>query len=228
MRKIYFYVIHNTVNEKKYYGVHETDDLEDGYMGSGTAIKRAIKKYGLSCFFKQILHFFDTAEEAYAYEKAIVTEDLIKSGSVYNLTIGGNGGFYHIDSKGVNNPMYGHGDLQKEIQNRPEVKIKKSYAMTINNNFRYANGYVNPIKNTNNYWNNLEKRKNAQIKMSENHVDYNGDKNPFFNKKHTTETLKQLSEKHKNRKRITCPHCNKIGDVSNMARWHMNNCKLRK
>lgn len=24
---------------------------------------------------------------------------------------------------------------------------------------------------------------------------------------------------------VTCPHCNKIGDKSNMKRWHFNNCK---
>ena len=26
---------------------------------------------------------------------------------------------------------------------------------------------------------------------------------------------------------ITCPHCNKSGDKSNMKRWHFNNCKQR-
>jgi hypothetical protein len=28
-------------------------------------------------------------------------------------------------------------------------------------------------------------------------------------------------------KKISCPHCNKIGGVNNMKRYHLDNCKLR-
>jgi predicted GIY-YIG superfamily endonuclease len=27
--------------------------------------------------------------------------------------------------------------------------------------------------------------------------------------------------------KLTCPHCNKIGTVGGMTRWHMNNCKFK-
>lgn len=37
------YKITNSVNSKYYIGVHETDDACDDYMGSGPAIKNAIK-----------------------------------------------------------------------------------------------------------------------------------------------------------------------------------------
>jgi len=44
---------------------------------------------------------------------------------------------------------------------------------------------------------------------------------------------KPFSEEHKaalhvhalNSKQLTCPHCNKVGQFSNMKRWHMDNCK---
>jgi len=26
---------------------------------------------------------------------------------------------------------------------------------------------------------------------------------------------------------VTCPHCNKVGGIIPMKRWHMNNCKLK-
>ena len=37
--------ITNLVNEKIYIGAHQTSDLNDGYMGSGKIIKRAIEKF---------------------------------------------------------------------------------------------------------------------------------------------------------------------------------------
>lgn len=38
---------------------------------------------------------------------------------------------------------------------------------------------------------------------------------------------KRISEACKDRKMPTtkCPHCNKIGDIGNMKRWHFDNCK---
>lgn len=99
--------------------------------------------------------------------------------------------------------------------------------MTNYNLKRYKNGYVNPIKGTNNYWNDTEKAQVARQKMSENHADFNGEKNPFFEKKHSKESLKKMSDSHKKRKRVECNFCKKVGDISNMKRWHFDNCKKR-
>ena len=53
----YLYQIINTVNNKIYIGAHSTNDLNDGYMGSGTAIKRAIKNILLKIFKKRYCSF---------------------------------------------------------------------------------------------------------------------------------------------------------------------------
>lgn len=39
-----------------------------------------------------------------------------------------------------------------------------------------------------------------------------------------TLTKDQIASIHKI---VTCPHCNKIGNISNMKRWHFDNCKLK-
>lgn len=85
----YFYKITNVINNKFYYGVHNTSNIDDGYMGSGFALKKAIIKYGVENFKKDIIKFFETEDEAFAYEKEIVNEDMIKNEDCYNIQIGG-------------------------------------------------------------------------------------------------------------------------------------------
>ena len=85
----YFYKITNNLNGHFYYGVHNTNNLDDGYMGSGIRLQYAYKKYGIENFTKEILKYFDTCEEAFEYEAEIVTEDLVKDYNCYNSTRGG-------------------------------------------------------------------------------------------------------------------------------------------
>lgn len=93
-----YYTIYRTTNQingKCYIGKHQTKDLNDGYMGSGKLIKRAIAKYGIENFSKEILHVFNTEKEMNAKEAEIVTEDFCKNS--YNLCKGGQGGFSYIN-----------------------------------------------------------------------------------------------------------------------------------
>lgn len=53
-----------------------------------------------------------------------------------------------------------------------------------------------------------------------------GEKNPMFGKKHNPDTLIKMQERAKNRRKVKCPHCDKIGTVGNMNRWHFDNCKV--
>ena len=117
----YFYKITNIINGHYYFGVHKTNNLEDGYMGSGKRLKYAIKKYGIENFEREILEFFDTYEEALDFENEIVSEDLVLDKNCYNLKRGGRGGFEStISQKGG----ISAGNLHKERLKDPEI-LKK-------------------------------------------------------------------------------------------------------
>lgn len=85
----YFYRITNNINNHFYYGIHSTDNLDDGYMGSGIRLHYAYKKYGIENFSKDILKYFDTREECAQYEADVVNETLVNNNNCYNMAIGG-------------------------------------------------------------------------------------------------------------------------------------------
>jgi hypothetical protein len=84
------YKITNTINGKFYIGAHKTKNKDDGYMGSGVLITRAIEKYGVENFTKEILFECTSIDEMYNKERECVIVDPTRS---YNLIPGGWGGF---------------------------------------------------------------------------------------------------------------------------------------
>ena len=77
----------NLSNGKTYIGV--TTDFTGYYLGSGSAIKRAIEKYGRQNFFRMEIKRFKTIDEAYQAEMEIVTDELVRNKNNYNLVLGG-------------------------------------------------------------------------------------------------------------------------------------------
>ena len=98
----YLYQITNRVNGKIYVGVHKTEDMNDGYMGSGKIIKRVIEKYGIDNFEKVILETFEDSKSMYAREKEVVNEEFLLREDTYNLRRGGHGGFDYINKNNLN------------------------------------------------------------------------------------------------------------------------------
>ena len=89
MKFHYIYKITNLVTGDIYVGQHTTSNLDDGYMGSGTIIRYAIKKYGADNFKKEIQGFYEDKDELNYMERVIVNKDFLARADVYNLTLGG-------------------------------------------------------------------------------------------------------------------------------------------
>jgi hypothetical protein len=92
-----FYIVYETknlVNGKLYRGAHKTNDLSDGYLGSGKALANAIEKYGIHSFTRRILESCSSVEEMYAVEEQLVDREWIARPDTYNLVVGGTGGWH--------------------------------------------------------------------------------------------------------------------------------------
>ena len=90
----YIYKITNKVNGRFYYGKHCTKNLDDGYMGSGSVLGKAFKKYGIENFEKKILKFFGSDDELCVAEARLVNQDYLDHHpECYNVKPGGKGGF---------------------------------------------------------------------------------------------------------------------------------------
>ena len=153
----YFYKITNLLNEHFYYGIHSTDNLDDGYMGSGKRLHYAYKKYGMQNFKKEILKFFDTCSDAYEYEAEMVTEELVKNLDCYNVQLGGKGwntkGLVSVKDKNGNcflvfkdDPRYLSGELVHVAKGLVTVKDKNGNYFSVSvDDPRYLSGELKHI-----------------------------------------------------------------------------------
>lgn len=145
------------VNKKIYIGLHATKNLNDGYLGSGVFLKKAIKKYGKDNFTKEILFIFNNKKDMITKEKEIVNEGFIKRKDTYNMTKGGFGlstlseserikaikkmkltkqnlNYKKISKKRITNMLNNDPDCFKKIGIKSAIKQKSNY----------KNGYINP------------------------------------------------------------------------------------
>ena len=135
------------VNNKVYVGRHETNNLEDGYIGCGisnqsnvtlnTPFHRAVRKYGYENFKREILEDnILTFEELKQREIFWVAELHTQNKEIgYNISSGGDGGWDHwngtekhremcrvggkksIEIQKINNRVFGFGEYIRNLTN---------------------------------------------------------------------------------------------------------------
>ncbi len=145
---IFIYLIENNINSKKYVGFHSTDNLEDGYMGGGIALKKAYKKYKKKNFTKSILEFCELENWQEREQFWIQKIDTYKNG--YNMTLGGEGtpGINFSDesiakmkktrierglAKGKSNGMFGNNHFAESKRKMGQTRKERGVAKGKNN-----------------------------------------------------------------------------------------------
>ena len=94
-KKFHFtYRTTNLINNRYYLGMHSTNRIDDGYLGSGKRLYYELNKYGRNNFKFEILEQFDSREQLVQAEISLITEQDLKNQNCLNLKQGGSGGFY--------------------------------------------------------------------------------------------------------------------------------------
>lgn len=135
---------------KWYVGMHSTNDLDDGYLGSGTHLQRSIKKYGSDAHTREILEHLPDRERLVEREQELVTREMLSDPLCMNLRTGGTGnipgakaseetakriskGLHAAYASGKRIPHMRDAAIREKnraaqvvAQNRPEVKLNNS------------------------------------------------------------------------------------------------------
>lgn len=188
----------NLINGKIYIGQDSKNN--DNYFGSGDLIKKAIKKYGLINFKKEILCLCETQKELNEMEQKFILDYCSTNKSIgYNICVGGTNGTmlnrkHSVETKQqmseVRIGMKLSDEHKKNISKAHKGKIiseETKKKMSISQKSVIHNPLSEEIK---------EKIRNKKLgkkasnetkkKMSESH---SGEKNHFYGKKHSDETL---------------------------------------
>lgn len=218
----YLYEIKNNINDKIYIGAHRTNELDDGYMGSGKLIKRAIKKYGIDNFTKTILESFDDLEIMFAREREIVNEKFVNRKDVYNIAIGGSGGSILLNRKSFTGPhtteskklMSENSKLRHLTEEQKQKGVDNNWSKTRPEEQRIHARYAAQCS-----LGGLDHlSEDRKLKISESLL-------------HTNRKLRAAGVQHSRtgiiRSKIPCPHCPVSGAKNTMFRWHFDNCKKK-
>ena len=180
----FIYLTVNKINNKKYIGMCKNTHREN-YLGSGTLLKNAIKKYGKENFERIILQECETFQELSGAEKYWIKKyNAVDSDNFYNLTDGGFGGnsdylkeywnnfseqerkicrgWHRKDMSDKNNPMFG--------KKHSEETKRKIGLKSVNRNWRKPNhhGEKNPrAKKAIVIYNDIEKRYDCLKKFAD-------------------------------------------------------------
>jgi hypothetical protein len=182
-QKKYHYIYKTTcnVNGKYYIGMHSTDNLDDGYLGSGKRLWYSINYHGKDNHTKEILEFCENRKNLKKREEEIVNEQLINEELCMNIKTGGQGGFVNEEHK---KKFINEGS--KNGRRKTNQILKEKYG---ENFFSIRSKMV---------WEVIKKDKDTldlhKKKVRDGLLKSGFEKGTFYGKKHSEETKRKIGE----------------------------------
>jgi hypothetical protein len=142
--KIYHYIYKTTnlLNGRYYYGMHSTDNIDDGYMGSGKRLKRSVNKHGVENHKVEILEFLPDRKALSEREKEIINLNEVSKKDCMNLMMGGNGGA-QLPEKQRNWIIAGSNGFTDRLKNDDEFREKNRNHLITLTKENHKNGKYN-------------------------------------------------------------------------------------
>jgi hypothetical protein len=247
---IYFiYKTTNLINGKTYIGMHSTNNIQDGYLGSGVVFKKVLKKYGVGNFKREILEFSDSYDNLIELEKKYVNEDVVIDDNTYNLKTGGqsNGRLSNESKIKISNTLknkYKNGEIKRRytapyiLTDEQKHIISKSLKKYYSENKHHSigsepwnKGKVGSQKAWNKGVETGPMGDDVKNKISDSMKEWHlNNKHPLLGVEPWNKGkvgVQKAWNKGKVMEKQKCPHCDKYVDVANGKRWHFDNCKLK-
>jgi len=137
-----YHIIYKTIcliTKRFYVGMHSTDNLEDGYQGSGKRLWLSINKHGKDNHVTETLETLPNRKALAAREKEIVNEKFLEDPQCMNLAIGGEGGAGVMTKEQLAN---GAINANKVKWLNPEFRSKMSNIMSERNKELHVKGIL--------------------------------------------------------------------------------------
>jgi hypothetical protein len=232
----YIYKItRNDGSGKFYIGMHSTDDLDDGYFGSGQRLWKSINKHGKEKHSKEILEFLPSRKELKDRERELVNEELLGDKCCMNLKLGGDGGWDHIDTRGDKNPMR-RAEVVEKVRAKainPSVELRKLRSENMKRiradmliEPRVGKKHTDASKALMSVNRQGKGGWSKGLKLGPNSAETRERKRLAALVRSATRDMGELSRgKIKILKEVICPHCDLVGKGPNMTRFHFGKCK---
>ncbi len=136
----FIYKTTNLLNGKYYIGMHSTDNLNDGYMGSGKRLRYSINKHGVENHKKEVLEFFEDRKKLAIREREIITLNEIAKEECLNLCVGGEGGRGFTSEEQKINALKSHKKQKHLRETNKEWKEKNIEAKSKSMKRQYEKG----------------------------------------------------------------------------------------
>lgn len=210
---MYHYIYKITIlcgtNKGRYYiGKHTTDNLDDGYAGSGLVVLRHYKKYGKIegvTFKKEILEFNESESLNTKREREIIADKWDTDENCLNLRNGGDGMGKGVLA-GEKNPMFG----------KPITDIHRRRLIESHKGIPSSKKGV-PVSEE-------QKRKQSIAMMGK----LAGEKHPNWGKHPSKESLEKMKRSHlgqvisaetRKKMQLACPHRNEVMQFSKTGEY---------